>query len=360
MLFLMDLPAPIHGMSTINKAILDYVNDTGDYSPKIINTVPSYAARYFGGPLWGPVKFIHTVGCLFRLMVALVTLNNRVVYRPINGGVGQIFDLCYMAIIRMSGARIIIHHHSFNYLHTFSKIFKVLNKLAGEKSRHVVLGLKMTEKLHELYGIPPSRIIELSNVAFFGESSPRNEINDQHLVIGHLANLCTDKGVDDFITICEELQRKEVKFVAKIAGPFADSESLKLVTDATQKNNNIKYLGPIYGAEKRHYFASLDAFVFPSKYRNEAEPLVLYEAAQHGVLNIGTKRGCMESVIESLGGYSIEESSSIALDIATFIENAYTNGEFSTKMRGVRLSKYEHCKAKANSSLNQLIHLMVG
>ena len=59
MIFLMDLPKPIHGMSTINLAVYQQaLND--QLTPRIINTVPSYAARYFTTRYWGIFKLLHT------------------------------------------------------------------------------------------------------------------------------------------------------------------------------------------------------------------------------------------------------------------------------------------------------------
>ena len=61
----------------------------------------------------------------------------------------------------------------------------------------------------------------------------------------------------------------------RIAGPFED-ESIKREFNARAGSlKNIRYFGPLYGAEKEKFFEGLDAFVFPTHYRNEAEPLVL-------------------------------------------------------------------------------------
>jgi glycosyltransferase involved in cell wall biosynthesis len=66
----------------------------------------------------------------------------------------------------------------------------------------------------------------------------------------------------------------------------------------------MKYLSSVYGENKKNYFSNLDVFIFPSIYKNEAEPLVIYEAAQYGSIIIGSEIGCMKEVIKSLNGLS--------------------------------------------------------
>lgn len=51
-------------------------------------------------------------------------------------------------------------------------------------------------------------------------------------------------------------------------------------------------------------FKNIDVFAFPSKYINEAEPLVLYEALQYGSFIVGSRQGSMQEVINKVDGVS--------------------------------------------------------
>lgn len=358
-IFLMDLPAPVHGMSNVNQAFFRAA-EVQKIPVSVVNTVPSYAANLFGSRLWVWVKIVHTLVCWVRLLYQLSVVPVSAVYRPINGGFGQIYDLVYLAICRMFGKKIYIHHHSFNYLNSESRLFRLLKYVTGDKARHIVLGPRMGDILILLYGISPDRILVLSNVAFFSNTKASTVRYDKEneIVIGHLANLCLDKGVGDFITLCRHLSKNKIKFQAKIAGPFSDAKSEILVASACDELSEMEYLGGVYGVEKDRFFQSLDVFVFPSKYKNEAEPLVLYEAGQYGSLNIGTRRGCMKSVIENLQGESLDENCHIASKMADIIEHSIKSGALSVESRRTRfeafISLQEHSAVVLDVLLNEM------
>ncbi|WP_010557332.1 glycosyltransferase family 4 protein [Pseudoalteromonas marina] len=349
----MDLPKPVHGMSNVNLAVLNKTLKLG-LKPTVINTVPSYAARFFMSKYWGVFKLTHTFLCYFYMFFKLLFNFGGVVYRPINGGTGQVYDLVYIAICRVFFQKIFIHHHSFNYLNDHSSLFSVLNKIAGSATTHIVLGPKMGEKLTEHYGINKEKIRVVSNLAFF-ETVNNVEKRDttNTVVLGHLANLCLEKGIALFLKVCSNLELLQIDFVAKIAGPFADDDAKKMVLEAVAVNPNIKYLGPLYEEDKLEFYKSLDCFIFPSMYKNEAEPLVLYEAALNGVFLAGTRKGCMKDVIESLSGFSVLEtpSSDIAKEIAKSIKFQFDNQGFDLDKKTKRLVDFENEKVKAKEAL---------
>jgi glycosyltransferase involved in cell wall biosynthesis len=342
MLFLCDLPNPVHGMSSINLSILEAFKARGG-NAYIINTVPSYASGLYGTWVWGAAKFFHTFLCWIKLLAVLYFSAVSVVYRPINGGAGQIYDLVYLIICRLARKSIYIHHHSFNYLNSKSTLFKLLNAVAGPQARHVVLGGRMASLLADLYGIQNSQITVLSNIAFFDADCCQSLVGSgakRSLTIGHLANLCEAKGIADFVALCRELSARGVSFNAKLAGPFADSVAENVVRASCVEIDEVEYIGALYGEAKDTFFKSLDVFVFPSRYKNEAEPLVLYEAGQYGVLNIGTRRGCMEDVINKLRGFSIEEGPLMVTIMADTLQQQVDMGAFTSQARSERVKAF--------------------
>ncbi|MAR92624.1 MAG: hypothetical protein CML06_17345 [Pseudomonadales bacterium] len=356
MLLLIDLPQPVHGMSTVNRAFLEHIRERG-VEARVINTVPSYAARYFGSFWWFPVKIIHTIGCLLRLLGYLLVHPRSRVYRSVNGGIGQAFDIFYLAFCRLLGARLYIHHHSYSYINRPSRLFAFINRIAGPRTVHIVLGEDMKLKLSQLYAIPLNRIRVQSNLAFFtmGDRQPETDTKDA-IIIGHLANLTFDKGLDTFVEVCYRLAEMKVRFRAYIAGPTQDAQVKALVEQVTQDlPESVHYIGPLYGEQKDDFYQQLDVFVFPTKYVNEAEPLVLYEAATHGAMLVGTRRGCMQQVIDSLGGHSFQEDESLAASIAGLLQQAQQQQAFAQHQRLARSDRFARVQRAAKQSLNSLV-----
>jgi glycosyltransferase involved in cell wall biosynthesis len=359
-LFLGDLPDPVHGMSNVNRAILD-VFELKKHNPIVINTVPSAYARFYGTFLWSLLKVFHSVICLIRIIQCGISKDFNVVYRPINGGVGQVFDIFYFILVRLLFKEIIIHHHSFNYLNKYSFLFRLVLFVSGSEAKHVVLGLSMKNRLVSLYDIPEQKVIILSNSAFFRDDLNIDGIDsnpNQPLVIGHLGNLCVEKGLDVFIEVCRRLNSADIPFVAKIAGPFSDVNSMHITKQICEELENVIYLGPVYGHDKFDFFKSLDVFIFPSKYKNEAEPLVLYEGAQFGVLNLGTQVGCMEEVLKKLAGASFSTPEELIDDIVRVLIEDFGGLKTIRSTKLDRIKYYLNARDVALSSLNCLLQLI--
>jgi glycosyltransferase involved in cell wall biosynthesis len=167
--------------------------------------------------------------------------------------------------------------------------------------------------MSRLYDIPHSSFRVLSNISFFQEAKKlyfdkENILLDRPIRLGHMANLSIEKGLDIFVEICRKLLELDVNFSAIIAGPYASSNSKMLIEDICASTNKVKYIGPVYGTDKEYFFSNIDIFIFPSKYKNEAEPLVIYEAAQYGNLVIGSKQGSIEYMVEKIGGIAFDIS----------------------------------------------------
>jgi len=355
MIFLMDLPKPVHGMSNVNLAVLNAANAL-TLKHGTVNTVPSYASRLFNTRIWVVAKILHTFFCFFYFSVLSISNIKGVVYRPINGGLGQVYDLVYIILCRLFFNDIYIHHHSFNYLNKKSLLFTVLNKVMGKRSIHVVLGPKMGERLSTIYGVKPEQIELLSNISFFKEDKAEVRSSQKELVIGHMANLCVDKGIEVFASLCRELKARNMLFKAKIAGPFVDVSSGNVVQELLLELDEVEYLGSVYGDDKEAFFELLDVFVFPSK--NEAEPLVLYEAAQYGALNLGTQRGCMQDVIRDLQGFSFPEDENLVMNLANSICDAVDTGALNEIGRKGRVDQFNLMQSQAKESLNNLMTKM--
>lgn len=358
MIFLADLPPPVHGMSNVNIDIYEVFQKHG-YKIKLLNTAPSKKAKFFRSKIWPTLKAIQSITSLFKLAYYLIIKKHKTIYRPINGGKGQVYDIAYFAVSRLCNAEIFIHHHATRYLNQDTILFRVLLRTAGKSATHIVLGQSMTDSLSSNFGVPLEKILILSNCYFFNlaDSNQAQSLPKQTLTIGHLSNLCIEKGIDSFALLCRKLTNLRIPFNANIAGPFADEHAQKITLELCHDFQNISYLGPLYGKDKNTFFRDIDIFVLPSQ--NEAEPLVLYEAAQHGVFLVGGTVGCMKDVIDGLDGFSfsLENQNRWIESVANLIASDQHSIP-SSKNRDTRLNRLEGLVKTAQQNMNELLKVL--
>ena len=63
----------------------------------------------------------------------------------------------------------------------------------------------------------------------------------------------------------------------------------------------LEYRGALYGADKDAFFEAIDVFIFPTRYKNEAQPTVIFEAMSRGVPILSYERGCIKGQVGGAG-----------------------------------------------------------
>ena len=288
------LPPPHDGLSAINEAVAQLAGQGGlevqrfDTSPKIAS--PTLARR-----LSRLAPFAQTVS---GVRTALRNNGAATVYCSVSGGLGILGEMAIVRVARAHGARLLLHHHSFRYLDQPYAPMKMLTRLAGPEAIHILLGSNMETALSRRYPDVKHTLV-MSNAAFFGKSAAGAVAKRGSCrVVGHLSNLSAAKGLMQIVELAEWASTKKLDFEFRVAGPIENGATQKKFCARAKQLKNLRYLGPLYGAEKENFFESLDAFVFPTQYRNEAEPLVLLEAMGHSCPIIAYDRGCISNLID--------------------------------------------------------------
>jgi glycosyltransferase involved in cell wall biosynthesis len=287
-------PPPFHGMAAINEAVRRQVVDNGAV-PIVFDISASNLDRsistHFG-------KFRRVIrglaGISFRR-----GLNKATLYMSISGGWGQLYEVFFLLVARLRGMRRYIHHHSFAYIDHPSRLAGMLTFVSGQTCVHVVLSQSMANRLQEAYP-RARRTLVISNAAFFGDEWMAHRVDRRKLnTIGFISNISREKGIFEFLDLAARCESKGLKLKAKIAGPFQDKATERLVKSEIKKLRTVEYLGPRYGEDKERFFQSIDVLVFPTLYANEAEPLTIHEAMSRGVPVIARGRGCIPEIVRA-------------------------------------------------------------
>ncbi|WP_160311489.1 glycosyltransferase [Rhodopirellula islandica] len=170
--------------------------------------------------------------------------------------------------------------------------------IAGRRSRHIVLGRKMVDGICEHYG-PGIDTVILSNRLFFVDETGQALKPWPASIrrIGFLSNITQEKGIAAFMELCST-----VPINATIAGPAGNLNTQAAIDwFVGELPDRRSYLGPVYGEAKKDFFDSIDMLVFPTRYKNEAEPLVVYEALDRGIPVLATPMGCIPDQLPTEG-----------------------------------------------------------
>ena len=94
---------------------------------------------------------------------------------------------------------------------------------------------------------------------------PRQQVREP-FQLGFLSNLSIEKGLDLVLDTFRVLQERGRNVRLCLAGPANTDEAERLVDDALKKyGGRVTHVGAVYGDRKVEFYASIDAFVFPTK-----------------------------------------------------------------------------------------------
>jgi glycosyltransferase involved in cell wall biosynthesis len=348
--FVGPLPPPVNGFSNVCAMMLDVLETkmrvaVFDRAP-ILNNRLLTILRQVTRPL------SYFAGC--------ITERDGILYLALSGGRGQFIDLGYVLISKVFGRQVFVHHHSFLYINAPSRFNKWLFSMIRNDT-HIVLSKKMGEQLANSYGLDRQGIRVVSNAAFYDAlpvAGPTGRSEAEPLQIGFLSNITFEKGFVEFFGILKQLKSHRIVYRAFIAGPLAPAAEEtfhKLCSEVT----DVEYLGPVYGEAKERFYQRLDIFLFPTKYANEAEPLVVYEALRRGVFVIACDRGAISEMLRNGAG--------LAVAMGTIVESAVKQiAEFNKNRpalisaQGMSMQQAHRIRSSGRVELEKLLTRMQG
>jgi glycosyltransferase involved in cell wall biosynthesis len=290
------LPPPRHGAATINESVARECISRSE-NVHILNTVDPSSGYVRSGKV-GRLRVIAKT--LRQLSRALQGASS--VYMSVSGGFGMLYECLFAFLVRLHGKTLVLHHHSYRYLNNFFLPAWLLTKISGSQATHICLSDDMSARLQRKY--QTRRTLILSNAAFLSAGEEERVARGgatEKVVVGLLSNLCPEKGLDDFLTICRQSAESEYPWKFRLAGPFLTKDIEAKYASLVRGAPNLDYVGAVYGDERTAFLQSLDVFLFPTRYPDEAEPLVVLEAMREGVPCIAFGRGSIPGLLKEGG-----------------------------------------------------------
>lgn len=342
------MPPPVHGYSLATAAMVEHLRTLA--TVEVCDTsggAPQRSWRYHGR------RIARNLGACWKLSWRPRS-SGRTLYVALSGGSGAIYDVMAVCIARARRYRLFLHHHAFTYITQRSRWTALLVAVAGRKATHICLCSVMADQLRAQYrGIARWEI--LSNAALVEPGGDTQRIPGPGPIrLGFLSNLVPEKGLDTVIDLCRELRRAGRDVTLCVAGPVGHPSAAALLEEARRGlGPAFDYRGPVYAATKTAFYRDIDVFLFPTRYANEAQPLVLMEALTAGVPVIAIGRGCIAGDLAT-GGLITSDGAFLAE--ATEIIGAWLADR--SRLAGASATALRRAAELRRTALNQLNRLV--
>lgn len=347
-------PPPVHGMSTINAEMLERLCSRG-IAPVVLDLAAASLERSW----FNRFARVRKVGkALLQYARQLLKQREGTLYVGLSGGWGQLYEILFIALARLRGHKIFLHHHSCAYLERRNLLTQCMFRVAGQSATHIVLCEGQERRLRQCYPTA-CRTRVVSNAAVMeGSIGAKSRTRVRLESVGFLGNISLAKGVHETLTIAERLEREQAGLQMYIAGPFENKQVEDMVKERLAMLRRTTYLGPRYGAEKESFWCLVDVLLFPSRYSNETAPLVVYEAMAHGVPVIAWERGCLSDMVRPSAGLLISQDqdfvASALEQLARWRRNPATFGESSENATKGFIAQREKYAANLENLLDEL------
>jgi glycosyltransferase involved in cell wall biosynthesis len=218
----------------------------------------------------------------------------------------------------------------------------------------------MKREFEEKYGVLEGSII-CSNAQYVTPiSSNALKKPTKEIILGHLSNLGFGKGLAQVFGVCLRLKENGIPFKLILAGPSENSEARLYVDNIiSELGDACHYMGQVNGESKNLFYSSIDIFLFPTNYKNEAQPNVLFEAHAFGVPTISTDIGCIGEDINSCNGFVFKSQQEYVDDAVTSITELFHDQDRLSYLRQSTLDNISRSSMISKESYNQLLSLLL-
>lgn len=241
----------------------------------------------------------------FRLAVKMLWTSRKYPNDPVlffctNRPFSFFVDCLLSAMLQLCGMKQINYIHTSGYTDLAGRgpVWRRMMKiLLGHAAATVCLSDDLTKDVAPWAGSNPIHVIP--NTVDLPTGVCASSASSS-LRIVYLSNLIPSKGAAEFVEMAKRLLADNPDFEFAVAGANSDSaffDKLNAEILDCQPGDRVTYVGQLDSEAKWRFLHDADILVFPSKYKYEAQPLVLIEAMAVGTAVVAYDIGGVSSVI---------------------------------------------------------------
>lgn len=219
----------------------------------------------------------------------------RPLYIVADSRYGLLLTLIVCVLARLRRHPLILHHHVYRYVHQQSSLMSFIVGWSHPDTIHVMLCDEMANRFRGRY--PAARTAVVNNAALLQPllGSPPNRMPGKRLRIGMIGALTVEKGVDTAFDLAARCANGGLDVELVLAGNPA-----RIPERPKGEAVNCDRRGFVHGPTKSQFFSDIDLLVLPTRYANEAQPLVILEALRQGTRVLASPLGCIASLAANM------------------------------------------------------------
>jgi glycosyltransferase involved in cell wall biosynthesis len=300
-LYLVQLPPPVHGASIMNKALVESCLIKDTLHTHVIRLKFVKEIQQIGK--FSISKFYFTFIVFFKILKEMIFFKPDIVYITLSPVGGAFYrDVLFVSIIKFFKKKLVYHLHGKGIKKAAEVTF---NKLLYKFVFHNVKVIHLSKILYKDIAdfVKPSDCFFLPNGIPFNKSFTKinKKKNKKKIKILFLSNMALSKGPLCLLEAINIIKNYNYDIEVLFAGNWSKTLTKDKFFSYINKydlQSVVRYLGPVYNEQKTNILKQADIFVFPTYYANECFPLVLLEALQAGLPIISTYEGAIPNIIE--------------------------------------------------------------
>jgi len=297
-LFMVQLPPPVHGASLRNQSLVDsrLLQDSFDIRVQAL----SFANSVNDIGKLSASKIFKSLTYALRLAKNLWSFKPDLAYFTITPTGGAFYrDVFFVILLKVFSTRIIYHLRGIGIRSSATK-----NKLSAAIYNFVFRNAKVVclskSHLKDIQGLPYATHYVVHNGIKIEADQHWPAVRNEVFQFLFLSNFVKSKGIFELIEAVKKLSAKRTDFRVLMVGAEVDVTNSELIehVQSLGLGNIIEISGPKYGEEKYKAIHHCDAMVFPTYYPFEVFPGVILEAMQCGKAVISTYHGVIVDIVD--------------------------------------------------------------
>ena len=304
-----DLPPPIQGIAIVSRWVIQTLKDCGA-SVQIINTSAREGVLY---PISRLLKFI------FAFFDVLASRPKSTIYLALSHGPTLFAQIAIVLACRAMKHRVIVHHHTFLPINQPDMLQNYFcHKLLRKSVEHIFLSEYMRQEYLRVWN-PKGDTWVISNhhaahIRTIGQGNVPKIIGKG---ICYSGRLCSEKGFWDSAAVTRIILNTYTEMSVTFLGPTIENRiSREIESLCKDFPERFSYVAEYDESTLSAALQYSTYYLFPSRYSNEASPLVVLEAQSLGNICLTSDVGSLRTDVLPPGvAVNIEEWQSRVLNM---------------------------------------------